>query len=300
MATAATRELGGDAVLIDPDELRKHHSRAHELRATTPYKWSSHTQIDAGQWADELLDATVVGKKNLIFDTTLSNGQWTTEDLIPKLQAQGYEIEVRAVASPRLESELGVDKRFAEKLELEGYGRYVPAGARDASYEKMPGSLDMIHERTDVPIRLFNREGVELYDSRTDTRPPGSVLQEARDARLHDPKLTRDLSRGWQGQLRWHDDLPEALAQKRMDVPPDVAQRLLAERADEHIVEGVARDAAQARHIDHTVRIQPRLRAGGALAQWLATRWATGSTSAGSIARRTRKGGPGRSIRSIR
>lgn len=264
LARVARNELHGDVVKIDPDELREYHPRIHEFRNGTPYNWSGLTQPDASAWADELLDATVAGKKNLIFDTTLSNGQWTTEDLIPKLQAQGYEVEVRAIATSKLESELGVDERFSKRLDEFGYGRYVPAGARDAIYENLPGSLDMIHERTDVPIRLFNREGVELYDSRTDTRLPGSVLEEAREARLLDPKLTRDLNHAWQRQVRWHDDLPEALARNEK-VAPDTARRLLAERADEHVVEGVARDAELARHIDYTARIQPRVHAGSAL-----------------------------------
>lgn len=265
LAKAAERELLDDVVKIDPDGLREFHPRIKELRTASPYNWSGHTQIDASGWADELLDATVAGKKNLIFDTTLSNGQWTTEDLIPKLQAQGYEVEVRAIATSKLESELGVDQRFSGSLDKKGYGRYVPAGASEARYDRLPGSLDMIHERTDVPIRLFNREGVELYDSRTDTRLPGPVLEEAREARLHDPKLTRDLSRGWQGQVRWHEDLSEALTRNEK-VAPGTARQLLVERTEENVVEGVVRDAAQARHIDHIVRVRPaRVHAGSAL-----------------------------------
>lgn len=256
LARAASDELSKDVVKIDPDDLREFHPRINELRTASPYNWSGHTQIDAGAWADELLDTTVAGKKNLIFDTTLSNGQWATEDLIPKLQAQGYEVEVRAVAAHKLESELGVDQRFTDKLDELGHGRYVPAGARDAIYDELPRSLDMIRERTDVPIRILNREGVELYDSRTDARLPGAVLEEAREARLRDPKVTRSLSRGWQDQQAWHRDLPEALARNH-NMTPGMAQRLLAERSAINVVDGVVRSAGQATHVDFSTRVRP-------------------------------------------
>ncbi|WP_024892281.1 zeta toxin family protein [Luteimonas huabeiensis] len=131
LADTAKLELADDVVKIDPDALRDYHPRASEFRRTHPY--------------------AVAGRKNFIFDTTLSNGEWSSE-LIRDLQAKGYEVEVRVMASPKLESELGVDQRFSDKLEADGHGRYVPASVRDHVYDKLPASLDTIHARTDVPI----------------------------------------------------------------------------------------------------------------------------------------------------
>ncbi|WP_238535228.1 zeta toxin family protein, partial [Xanthomonas phaseoli] len=74
LAEAAELELSGDAVKIDPDELRDFHPQVKALRNAHPYTWSGYTHPDASQWADELLQATIEGKKNLIFDTTLSKG----------------------------------------------------------------------------------------------------------------------------------------------------------------------------------------------------------------------------------
>jgi Zeta toxin len=199
LARRAEFELSDDVVKIDPDELRKHHPDVGAFRKALPYTWSGQTHGDASRWADELLDATVVSKKNLIFDTTLSNGQWGSE-LIKDLQARGYDVEVRAIAAHRLESELGVDARFGQSLDENGFGRHVPEAARDAIYSKLPGSLDTIHAQADAPIRLFSREGAELYDSRTDTRLPGVALEEAREARLKDPNITRGLRDGWKEQ----------------------------------------------------------------------------------------------------
>ncbi len=264
LASTARAELHGDVVTVDPDALRDYHPGVDGFRHETPYTWSGRTHTDASQWADELLDATVSSKKNLIFDTTLSNGQWASE-LIKDLQTKGYDVEVRAVASSKLESELGVDQRFSDKLEAEAYGRHVPEGARDAIYGKLPASLDTIHAQTDAPIRIFNREGIELYDSRIDQRAPGRVLEEAREARLKDPEITRGLRDGWKEQQAWHRDLPETLP-NNPKLDPMTRENLLAERSANHVAESVERTAREAIEVDHVTRVHPaRIRAGSAL-----------------------------------
>ncbi|MGD5182352.1 zeta toxin family protein, partial [Xanthomonas citri pv. citri] len=110
LVTTAMLEMSSDVVLVDPDELRKYHPDLLHFQQTHPLTWSSDTHADASAWSDKLLDATIDGKKNLIFDSTLSNGEWSSQ-LIKDLKSKGYAVEVRVVASPRLESELGVDKR---------------------------------------------------------------------------------------------------------------------------------------------------------------------------------------------
>jgi predicted ABC-type ATPase len=255
LAKMAERELSGNVVKIDPDELRDFHPHVNEFRNTHPYNWSGLTHPDASQWAEELLKATVDGKKNLIFDTTLSDGEWSA-GLIKDLQARGYEVEIRAMVAHKLESELGVDQRFMKVLEQSGYGRYVPSDRRDASYDKLPGSLDTVQERTTAPVRLFNREGIELYDSRQDSRAAGQALQELREARLKDPAVTRGLNAGWQVQRSWHAELPERLPHNE-SVAPQTASQLLHERTTLQVVEGVERQATAAHTADFNVRVKP-------------------------------------------
>lgn len=264
LVNAARAELRGDAVVVDPDALRQAHPAIDEFRRSHPYTWSGDTHPDASKWADELLEATVSFKKNLVFDTTLSNGEWSAQ-LIKDLQAKGYEVEVRAIATSKLESDLGVERRFTQQVDSDGFGRHVPEGARDAIYGKLPRSLDTIHAQTDVPIRIFNREGVELYDSRTDTRPPGAALEDAREARLKDPKITHQLRDTWQEQQAWHRELPETLPQNPK-IDPQTQGNLLAQRAQQGVVEAVERDAGLAKQIDHEVRVRPaRVQASSAL-----------------------------------
>ncbi len=253
LAERARIELDGDVVTIDPDALREQDPRLAKFRSEYPYEWSGKTHSFASESADKLLEAASAQKKNLIFDTTLSDGKWASEELIPDLRAKGYDVEIRVVASPKLESELGVDQRFTGNLDKRGYGRHVPEGARDAIYDKLPGSLDTIHANSDVPVRIFNREGTELYDSRTDPRPPGQALEDARFSRLKDPAITKVLREGWDDQAKWHRELPERVR----DIPnmdADTQARLLAQRKDLKVQEGVVVRAEGAATIDEAVR----------------------------------------------
>ncbi|MCC4622456.1 zeta toxin family protein [Xanthomonas cassavae CFBP 4642] len=253
LVAQAKAELDQNAVTIDPDELRRHHPRVADFRRENPYEWSGRTHKDASSWADELRVAATAEKKNLIFDTTLSDGKWASETLIKGLQEQGYEVEVRAVASPKLESEHGVDERFTANTDRQGYGRHVPEGARDAIYGKLPVSLDTIHANSDVPIRIFNREGIELYDSRIDTRMPGQAMEEARNARLKDPAFTEHLREAWQKQVDWHRDLPDHV-QEIPKSDPAFQAKLLEEHAKLRVSDVVASRMEGIATIDELVR----------------------------------------------
>ena len=264
LTQAARFELKNDVIVVDPDSLRDAHPRVGEFRNAHPYTWADDTHPDASAWAKELRAAAIEGRKNLILDTTLGDGDKAVA-LINELKAKGYDVEVRAVAANRLESELGVDERFAKKIDLDGYGRYVPEGIREQVYRDLPDNLNQVAKETGTPIRIFNREGAELYDSRTDTRLPGVALEEAREARLKDPSITRDLRDGWKEQQTWHRDLPENLA-NNSHINPATRENLLAERGANHVVESVDRTAREAIEVDHVTRVRPaRIHAGTAL-----------------------------------
>lgn len=244
LARVAQGELDGNVVVVDPDALRRFHPSADVFRSETPYSWSGRTHADASKWADQLLEDVVAGRRNLIFDTTMSNGPWAAE-LINDLKRKGYAVEVRAIATPKLESELGVDNRFSAQVDRAGYGRHVPQQAQDAIFEKFPRSLDVVRTATDAPIRIFDRDGRELYDSRTDQRLPRFALGEALETRLHEPAIARQLQEKWEAQRAWHHDLPSTLAENpRVDA--GTAQRMLAERNGLDVQEAVERNTRAA------------------------------------------------------
>ncbi|WP_249405560.1 zeta toxin family protein [Stenotrophomonas sp. CFBP 13718] len=257
VARAAIRELAGDAIPIDPDALREMHRDAPQLFQQHPYTWSGYTHNDASQWAKELRSTAIEGRRNVILDTTLGNGD-SAVDLILDLQTKGYEVEIRAVVAHRLESELGVDRRFTEDLDNQGFGRYVPEDVRKHVYEALPGNLDKVQAETGVQIRLYGREGAQLYDSRSDTRLPSAALEAERDARLKDPRTTQNLRDGWRAQGRWHAELADTLPNNEK-VSPTTATAVFDERASLKVVEGTTPNIQEARTIDHTIRVRPNM-----------------------------------------
>lgn len=66
LSSGARLELDNNAVVVDPDDLRDRHPEIENFRRDSPYTWSGRTHSDAGRWADELLEATISDKKNLI------------------------------------------------------------------------------------------------------------------------------------------------------------------------------------------------------------------------------------------
>lgn len=252
LALTATNELKGDVVPIDPDELRQFHPNARQWQKISPYGWSQQTNADAGQWARELREAAIDGRKNIIVDTTLGNAKPAAE-MIKELQAAGYEVEIRAMAAHRLESEHGIDARFTKKIDVDGVGRDVPLAFHDDVYRDLPDNLDKVRGATNVPVRIFDRSGAELYDSRTAAIPPSAALREARDARLQDPEVTQKLRERWQKQADWHRDLPNTIAQNDK-VPASTAEALLREQADRGKVAHSAQRAEAAATLDELVR----------------------------------------------
>jgi hypothetical protein len=261
---AIRREFDGDILVVDPDAQRGRHPEAKRWQGESPYNGPQRTNSDAGAWASELRDQGAGHRVNMVVDTTLGDAR-SASRMIRGLQAAGYEVEVRAMAAHRLESEHGVDARFTKDIDVKGYGRHVPEEYRQRVYNNLPDNLNQVAAETGIPIRIFNREGTELYDSRTDARPPGQALEEAREARVKDPNITHDLRDGWREQQAWHRDLPETLA-NNPKVDPPTRENLLAERSANHVTESVERTAREAVEVDHVARVRPaRIHAGAAL-----------------------------------
>lgn len=84
------------------------------------------------------------------------------------------------MATPRLESALGVDERFTRSLDRHAYARYAPEEVRGRVYEALPSSLEQVGAQTTAPIQIYNREGRGLYASRIHSLSEVQALNQAR------------------------------------------------------------------------------------------------------------------------
>lgn len=234
LTAAAKAEFNGNIAVVDPDTLRDAHPSVGVLRRNHPYTWADHTHPDASQWAKELRADAIAQRKHLVIDSTMPK-----VELIRELQAKGYQVEVRAVASHRFESELGVDQRFGKGIDQAGHGRYVPEHLRNEVYDKLPATLDDVARQTGAPIRIYDREGRLHFDSRTSPgASPGRALETARFGRLTQDRLD-DLHPSTDAQRQWHRDLPDRVPNGRVN--PDTARHLLDERQAGQVEQGVQR-----------------------------------------------------------
>ena len=270
LVRAAQAEFGGNVVTVDPDELRDYHPQGNSLRQQHPYTWSGETHGDASAWTNELRDAAVSERKNIILDTTVPR-----TDIIKNLQAQGYEVEIRAIATHRLESELGVDKRFSEQLIDKGYGRYVPQEIRDNVYRQLPAHLDTVARETGVPIRIADCQGQWFFDSvKQPDLSPGQALEAAREVRMT-PQRLAEVEQDVHQQQQFHRDLPDRLPTARIDATTtdnllrerQVAQveprlNTLAENAKTHVPHLATRPTTVAQVLDTAERGGHGLRRG--------------------------------------
>lgn len=269
LALSVTNELKRDVVVIDPDALRDAHPDVERLRQQYPYTWAAHTHEDASQWAKELRAAAVEGRRNIILDTTMGNGD-SAVTLIKDLQAKGYQVEIRGVIAHELESELGVDRRFTKELDAEGYGRYVPEEIRTQVYEALPRNLDKVHAETGISIRLYGREGAQVYDSHSDAGLPGAALEQERQERLKNPHNTLALRDGWRAQADWHANLQEKL-RNNPHLSPETEKRVEGEHAATRVVGPVGPRVLYTADIDHTVRVRPNMVRGAVIGGTAAT-----------------------------
>jgi hypothetical protein len=236
----ALKEMGGNVVIVDTDECRDAHPRVEEFRKQHPYDWGDDTHPDASAWSKELLKKAMDEGKNIIYDTTLSDGDKAAA-LMKQLTEKGYQVEVRAIATSSIESELGVDQHFTGSVDRNGFGRFVPQNVREEIYDALPGSLNTVaKEVPDVPISIYNRQLDKVFDSREDKGSPGQALTEERNRRFADPDILQEAHQGWSAQQKWHQGFPESYqANKALD--EETAQNLIRERKQHQVVELVDR-----------------------------------------------------------
>ena len=230
LVRAAREEFGGDILVVDPDEQRERIPGVRRLQEADPFGWPQETNKDAFRLANGLRDAGVEKRVNLVIDGSMSDAGNSIRT-IEALQKKGYEVEVRAISSHWLESELGIDQRFSSQIDRLGVARDVDMGFHNRVYNDLSGNLEKVAERTGVQVRIYDRELNEIYNNRRDVGSPSEVLRETRTGRMEDPEVRQQLQEGWRQQQAWHEAMPETL-RARQDISPTTAEALIAGSAE--------------------------------------------------------------------
>lgn len=175
---ACTQFTDNNVVIINSDELKPFHPRIDELAKRYPKYYTKVTNQESNFWTDNLFDATVNGRYNIIFEGTGRNLK-----LLDKMMAkmQGYRIIVRGMAVNELNCLMSIIERYEGQVKQKGWGRLVVLEHFYKAYNEMLENIQEIEKlgvadavevyvRSDNPnrpLRIYSTRNREFEDVKT-------------------------------------------------------------------------------------------------------------------------------------
>ncbi|GHE21381.1 zeta toxin family protein [Halomonas urumqiensis] len=163
-------EIEDDFVAIDADELRDYvPGYTDRARTVDQAQGAANWSHAATQYlTSRLLEDAILKGVNFVFDATLAKSDKAI-DLISRLQANGYEVDVAYVCTHRSISERGVQQRyFYDKRDVGSemdagdlIPRYVPSAVQSEAFTGLSAVVKAVdrhsHNTTDVQLSLWER-----------------------------------------------------------------------------------------------------------------------------------------------
>lgn len=141
---------------VNGDEFRPYHPDYPALNAEDDVTAAYYTDADTGVWVSRAIELVKGARSNILVEGTLRNPA-VTIDSAEGLSKAGYRNELHVVVANQFFSRLRIFSRYLGQRRTDGYGRYTLLQAHDASYGRLPESLQTI-----IRSNLFDR--VVLYD----------------------------------------------------------------------------------------------------------------------------------------
>lgn len=166
----AKRELEGNAIIVDFDELRALHP--HYKIVTENYPELTHRILhyDTNKVKSAILIKLIEEKYNVIYEGALRDTQGFV-DLASNFKSNGYNVKMDIMAVCKLESFGSTFVRYATALITNSMARWVEKSAHDESYEGVLRTVkafydeDLIDE-TDVFVRGNESTPKRIYKSK--------------------------------------------------------------------------------------------------------------------------------------
>ncbi len=153
----------GGFIGIDADDMRAFHPNAAALRQQDDLIAASHTQADAVAWVNHAIETAIHARCHVVLDGTMSSPQSVMER-IKRFEAEGYTIEVRALAVNERQSWLNILRRYEDEKSRRGAGRMTPCEVHDEAYDGLVKSLGQVAKQANVRVRIYGCDA-ELFDS---------------------------------------------------------------------------------------------------------------------------------------
>ena len=161
LITSANRELNNNAVVVDFDELRRLHPNYTSVNKNYP-EWTHRIlHPDTEEVKNKVLDSVMADGYNVIYEGALRNTDGFL-DFARKFQNYDYNIKMKIMAVPKLESYGSTFFRYAIDLLSNKTPRWVEKSAHDGSYDGVIRTTDaFISEKLSTDISVYVRSSDE-------------------------------------------------------------------------------------------------------------------------------------------
>ena len=158
---SANKELNNNAVIVDFDELRKLHPNFTPVNTNYP-EWTHRIlHPDTEEVKNRVLDSVMKDGYNVIYEGALRNTAGFI-DFAKKFQDYDYNIKMKIMAVPKLESYGSTFFRYAIDLLSNQTPRWVEKSAHDGSYEGVIRTTDaFINKKLISDVSVYVRSSDE-------------------------------------------------------------------------------------------------------------------------------------------
>ena len=176
----AQKELNGNLVIVNNDELRLFHPKAEEIAKKHPKEYIKITNEESKYWTDELVDKIIEEGYNILYEGTGRKIE-IFKRMIEKMLQHGYRIIIKAMAVNELNCMMSIVERYAGQVQHKGWGRIVSTKTFYKSYDaEMMETIDTLEKEGEI-------SEVEVYIRSNEPTNPSKIystsLKQYKDAK---------------------------------------------------------------------------------------------------------------------
>lgn len=177
----AQKELNGNLVIVNNDELRLFHPKAEEIAKKHPKEYIKITNEESKYWTDELVDKIIEEGYNILYEGTGRKIE-IFKRMIQQMLQHGYRIIIKAMAVNELNCLMSIVERYAGQVQHKGWGRIVSTKTFYKSYDaEMIEAIDTLENEGEIsevevyirsdettnPIKIYSTSQKQYKDAKT-------------------------------------------------------------------------------------------------------------------------------------
>ncbi len=153
-------ENSNDVFIISTDDYKPFHPKASEIAKLYPTEYSAVVEADSAKWTSKILQEAILNRYSFIFEVTLKNTRIL--ERMKELKENGFEVMVRAMSVPYIESLLSAYERYEKQVESRSWGRFFDPLSYNYIYENIPNTIEEIEQSKYCDALEIYKRGVDI------------------------------------------------------------------------------------------------------------------------------------------